>query len=173
MLPGLVADEVRLRPYLELQSEVPAEIPPTLQENRGGFVPALTDPVIEVIADALAQAPGGYMLGFVHFNGAPVRVPPDATAFPLRRRGIGHGVSVFWRRPEERDAVTRWVHAYAARMAPHEDGGNYVNVMDAEGNDAVRAAYGANYARLAALKAEYDPGNLFRHNQNVKPAALG
>ncbi len=172
-LPGLVADEVRLRPYLELQSEVPAEIPPTLQENRGGFVPALTDPVIEVIADALAQAPGGYMLGFVHFNGAPVRVPPDATAFPLRRRGIGHGVSVFWRRPEERDAVTRWVHAYAARMAPHEDGGNYVNVMDAEGNDAVRAAYGANYARLAALKAEYDPGNLFRHNQNVKPAALG
>ena len=172
-LPGLVADEARLRPYLELQSEVPAEIPPTLQENRSGFVPALAEPVIEAVADTLAQAPGGYMLGFVHFNGAPVRVPLDATAFPLRRRGVGHGISGFWRRPEERDAVTRWVHAYAARMAPHEGGGNYVNAMDAEGDEAVRAAYGANYARLAALKAEYDPGNLFRHNQNIKPAALG
>ena len=168
-LPGLLVDDARLRPYLELQSEVPAEIPPTLQENRGGFVPALDDAVIDVIAETLAQAPPGFMLGLVHFNGAPVQVPLAATAFPLRSRGIAHGLGGFWRETKDRDAVAGWVRDYALRMAPHGLGVNYVNVMDLEGEDAVRAAYGANYARLAALKATYDPGNLFRHNQNILP----
>jgi FAD/FMN-containing dehydrogenase len=53
---------------------------------------------------------------------------------------------------------------------PVDDAGNYVNVMDREGNDSVRRAYGANYARLQQVKAKYDPHNLFALNQNIRPA---
>ena len=58
-------------------------------------------------------------------------------------------------------------------MRPYATGGVYVNDIgreDEEGADQVRAAYGANYQRLAELKQKYDPTNLFRHNQNIKPA---
>lgn len=57
------------------------------------------------------------------------------------------------------------------RATPHATGGVYVNFMPEDEIDRVSSAYGANYARLAALKAKYDPGNLFRLNQNVQPSA--
>jgi FAD/FMN-containing dehydrogenase len=57
------------------------------------------------------------------------------------------------------------------RVRPHSTGGNYVNFQTAdEGDDRIRASYGANYDRLAAIKRRYDPGNLFRSNRNVPPA---
>jgi Berberine and berberine like. len=63
-----------------------------------------------------------------------------------------------------------WARAFWAAMRPFATGGVYVNNLGEEGEDRVRAAYGANYARLAALKAKYDPDNLFRLNQNIRPA---
>jgi FAD/FMN-containing dehydrogenase len=57
-------------------------------------------------------------------------------------------------------------------MAPFTERAVYVNNLSAEGEDRVREAYGANYPRLAAIKARYDPTNLFRTNQNVRPRAL-
>ena len=56
-------------------------------------------------------------------------------------------------------------------IAPHTNGGVYLNFIGGEGQDRVRAAYGdANYRRLAAVKGEYDPNNTFRGNQNIEPA---
>ncbi len=66
-----------------------------------------------------------------------------------------------------------WTRAYWAALHPYSAGGAFVNMMmDSadEGQDRVRASYGANYDRLAAIKAKYDPSNLFRVNQNIKPA---
>jgi len=55
-------------------------------------------------------------------------------------------------------------------LHPHSAGGAYVNMMMEEGDDRVRASYGENYDRLAAIKRAYDPANLFRVNQNIAPA---
>jgi hypothetical protein len=67
----------------------------------------------------------------------------------------------------------RWTRELWQTLQPYATGGIYVNDMGREeedGADQVRAAYGANYQRLAELKQKYDPTNLFRHNQNIKPA---
>ena len=65
-------------------------------------------------------------------------------------------------------ARSTWARKLFAEAAPHATGGVYVNFMPEDEIDRVSSAYGANYARLAALKAKYDPGNLFRLNQNVR-----
>ena len=64
-----------------------------------------------------------------------------------------------------------WTRAFFAAMQPFTERAVYVNDLGAEGEDRVREAYGANYARLAAIKATYDPTNLFRFNQNIRPRA--
>jgi FAD/FMN-containing dehydrogenase len=67
----------------------------------------------------------------------------------------------------------RWTRELWQALQPYATGGVYLNHIrreEEDGADQVRAAYGANYQRLAALKQKYDPTNLFRHNQNTKPA---
>jgi FAD/FMN-containing dehydrogenase len=72
--------------------------------------------------------------------------------------------------PTDNARMIAWARAYWETLHPHSAGGAYVNMMMEEGQERVRAAYGANYERLAAIKATYDPTNLFRMNQNIAPA---
>jgi FAD/FMN-containing dehydrogenase len=65
--------------------------------------------------------------------------------------------------------MTQWAREYWTALHPHSAGGGYVNMLMDEGDETVRAAYGANYPRLAKVKAQYDPDNLFHINQNIKP----
>ena len=74
------------------------------------------------------------------------------------------------RRGDERAAI-KWAREFFAATAPHATGGVYVNFMPEDETERVPGAYGSNYTRLAALKAKYDPDNLFRLNQNVQPKA--
>ena len=69
--------------------------------------------------------------------------------------------------PEYRE----WARDYWASLHPHSAGGAYVNFLMEEGEDRIATSYKQNLIRLKALKARYDPGNLFRINQNIKPAA--
>jgi hemoglobin-like flavoprotein len=74
--------------------------------------------------------------------------------------------------PSQAEALKAWGRAYWAAVHPFNLEGAYVNfMMDDEAQGRVRAAYGENYQRLAAVKAKYDPENLFRVNQNIPPAA--
>ena len=76
--------------------------------------------------------------------------------------------------PDEPDAEAfrRWIRDAGERIRPFSTGGNYINFQTAdEGDDRVRATYGANFDRLADVKRRYDPDNLFRSNRNVPPAA--
>ena len=73
--------------------------------------------------------------------------------------------------PADKDMITKWARDYWEAVPPYSVGGAYVNMMMEEGQERVQASYGVNYDRLAQIKATYDPGNLFRMNQNIKPRA--
>jgi hypothetical protein len=103
-------------------------------------------------------------------DGAAARVGADETAWTARNGGWVQVMVGVDPEPENRDLVTDWCVSYWEALHPYSAGGSYVNMMMEEGEDRVRASYGANYDRLAQVKAEYDPGNLFHVNQNIKPA---
>jgi FAD/FMN-containing dehydrogenase len=98
------------------------------------------------------------------------RVPDDATAFAHRQRRVMVNVAAMYERPDEAAEHKPWVDGLAAAL--RQDDGVYVNFLADEGGGMVREAYpGPTWDRLAAIKARYDPTNLFRLNQNIPPAA--
>ena len=72
--------------------------------------------------------------------------------------------------PGNKEKISEWAKDYWNALHPHSAGGAYVNFMMEEGDDRIRATYGKNYDRLAKIKKRYDPTDLFRVNQNIKPA---
>jgi FAD/FMN-containing dehydrogenase len=103
-------------------------------------------------------------------GGAMARVPADATAFAHRRSKIIVNLGVLYQNKAEKPVHEAWLDKFAAAM-PSDDPGTYVNFLGDEGAARVRAAYpGATWDRLAAIKARYDPGNLFHRNHNIPPA---
>ena len=124
------------------------------------------------VSDRTACLTRSYAAMF-HMGGAVARVPQDATAYAGRdvvHNIIIDAVSLPDASGEHAAAETAWARRFLEALQPHRAGGVYVNFMTADEQDRVRAAYGGNYARLAALKAKYDPGNLFRLNANIRPA---
>ena len=106
-------------------------------------------------------------------GGAMARVPADATAFAHRKSRIMVNVAAFYEGPDDQRSREAWVAEFAAAL-DQGDGGAYVNFLADEGEERIRAAYpGATWDRLAAIKARYDPTNLFRLNQNIPPAVPG
>jgi hypothetical protein len=104
-------------------------------------------------------------------GGAMARVPADATAFAHRGSRIMANVAAIYGVPEGRAEHEAWVVELAGDLQDG-DAGAYVGFLGEEGEERVRAAYpGATWERLAAIKAEYDPDNVFRLNQNIPPAS--
>ncbi len=104
-------------------------------------------------------------------GGAFVRVAPDATAFAHRHSRIMVNVAAFWTSPEDRKVREAWIVDMGDKLQ-QSDSGAYVNFLAKESPERVRAAYpGPTWDRLPAIKATYDPKNLFRLNQNIVPAA--
>jgi FAD/FMN-containing dehydrogenase len=103
-------------------------------------------------------------------GGAVSRVRPDATAYAHRDAPIMLNVAAFYEGPDDRPRREAWVADFAAALDQGDDRA-YVNFLGDEGPQRVRAAYpGETWDRLAAIKARYDPTNLFRVNQNIPPA---
>lgn len=104
-------------------------------------------------------------------GGAMARVPEDATAYAHRQARIMANIAAFYMNPDERSQREAWASAFAADLN-QGNGGAYVNFLGDDSEQAVRAAYpGKTGERLAAIKARYDPTNLFRVNHNIQPAA--
>ena len=103
-------------------------------------------------------------------DGVAGRVPRDATAWNYRDAKWGMVMVGVSPNPADNPRLIEWTRSYWADLHPYSAGGAYVNMMMEEGSDRVRASYGDHYDRLARIKAEYDPENLFRVNQNIKPA---
>jgi FAD/FMN-containing dehydrogenase len=137
---------------------------------KGGFTNAITDEVVNACIEQMAAAPGECSIGFWAQGGAIGRVPDEATAFTGRHATFWVGVEAFWQDPAQDEAFVSWGRASWAALKPHTTTGHYVNDLVETGEGTVRAAYGAaKYDRLVALKREFDPDNVFRMNQNVKP----
>ena len=97
------------------------------------------------------------------------RVQPDATAFPHRGSHFVMNVHTRWREAGEDKACIDWARKLFTAMAPFATGSAYVNFMPDDEADRIETAYGPNYARLAEMKQRYDPDNVFRMNQNIRP----
>ena len=94
---------------------------------------------------------------------------PDATAYNHRSSRVMANVAAFYEGPADKEVRTQWVDDVCALLHTGDDGA-YVNFLLDEGEERIRAAYpGDTWDRLAAVKARYDPTNLFRLNQNIPP----
>ena len=102
-------------------------------------------------------------------DGACHRVAPGDTAFGHRDANFAMVIVSAWDDPGDDDDNIRWVRDYSAAISPHSEAGGYINFMDSDDVERVSANYGQNYDRLREVKRTYDPGNLFRINQNLQP----
>jgi FAD/FMN-containing dehydrogenase len=138
------------------------------------YVRDLTDPVIDVLVDAVPRRASPLsLISMFPLSGAFRRLADDATAFGgSRQGGWVVNVAAISPVPEVLPADRAWVREVWDALRPHALGsGSYVNFIADPDEDRVRASYGPEkYARLARIKAEWDPGNLFHHNPNIRPA---
>jgi FAD/FMN-containing dehydrogenase len=133
---------------------------------------ALSDAAIDVIIAAAAGLPGPECEIFVaHLGGAMARVKPAATAFVARDARYIMNVHGRWSDARDDHRVRTWARAAFADAATHATGSGYVNFLTEDEAERVAASYGANYPRLQVVKRRFDPGNLFRMNLNIAPAA--
>ena len=134
----------------------------------------LTDDLIDILADLGKNRSSSYsLINVPHFGGAVRRVKPADTAFWTRDASFMLSIDGNWTDPSEREQHVAWVRQAWDRLQPHSTGAVYLNFMGEETQDSdalVRSAFGDNYERLVELKGKYDPTNLFRMNQNIKPS---
>ena len=104
-------------------------------------------------------------------NGAAGRVGPRETPWAFRDATWAEVIVGVDPDPANAGRITEWCKQYWEALHPYSAGGAYVNFLMDEGQERVRATYGANYDRLARAKATYNPKNLFCVNQNITPAA--
>ena len=169
-----IADQVSLMPYTAVQSIVENFNPRGLRNYwKTLYLKDLSDDAINVMVERYATAPAPQTHVVIYtLGGAVNRVGPDETAVEYRDAHHAFLIVGMWTDPGEDSRNIRWVRELWEAMQPFASGGAYVNYEADVGADNVKAAYGLKkYQRLVALKNKYDPKNLFRLNQNIKPDA--
>jgi FAD/FMN-containing dehydrogenase len=166
-----VMDTVGPMPYPKMfeEPEGAEEYHPTAVA-RTMFVDRVDRPAAETIMDALGSSDAAMRVCQLRvLGGAMARVPVEATAFAHRRSRIMANLAAFYEGPQDREVRNAWVTEFESALR-QDDAGVYVNFVGDEGPDKVRAAYpGATWERLAEVKAQYDPTNLFHRNHNIPP----
>ncbi len=132
----------------------------------------MSDEALDTIIDYAGKLPSDQTEIFIGLLGGETsRIAADATAYAQRDAQFVLNVHARWDAPTEDQHCIAWAREFFEASAPYATGGVYINFMTEEEGDRITAAYGAGYDRLVALKEKYDPGNLFRMNQNIKPVA--
>ena len=134
----------------------------------GAFLEDLSGGVIDVLSRAAIEGRGVGQMLLSLSNGVVARIPMTATAYPLRGTGLSALLAAEWHKPEARARAERWVAETGAALRPWARRA-YVNYLPPSTPERIREIYGVNYPRLARIKAQYDPANLFRENQNIRP----
>ncbi len=131
----------------------------------------LGEEAIDMLLDAVKTLPGPECEIFIaHVGGAMARVPADATAYPQRKAHFIMNVHTRWREASQDAACIGWARKLFQAAAKYALGSAYVNFMPDDESDRIEKVYGPNFKRLGEIKRKYDPDNLFRSNQNIKPA---
>ena len=164
------ADMLRPMPYPEIYPPEGEEYHP-LAIAKTMFVDRVDLSVARTIMEYLEASDASMRVAQLRvLGGAMARVPNDATAFAHRDSKILVNVAAFYEGPDDKSIREKWVDDFAAALRQDDDGA-YVNFLGEEGEERIRAAYpGGTWDRLAAIKAKYDPTNLFRLNWNIPPA---
>lgn len=132
----------------------------------------LEDGLIDAVVSAVQNVPSPQCeIFFGHIAGAAMQVPVSATAYPHRAAQFAMNVHGRWDDPQDDARCIAWARDIFKATEPWSQGGVYVNFLTQDETARVGAAYGENFDRLVQVKTRYDPHNLFRHNQNIKPAA--
>lgn len=166
-----LADTIGPMTYCELNSMLDDAFPyGTVQRYwKSSFLKELGDEVIDILVEGASNMLSPMSLvGFFHVHGAAARTGADETAFGLREDQWDYDIISQWTDPAETDMHIQWTRDFFNRVQPYTNG-VYVNHLDAEEAERIGEAYGKHYERLLALKNKYDPTNLFRLNQNIKP----
>jgi FAD/FMN-containing dehydrogenase len=166
-----LSDEIRTLPYTEVQAAGDAFFPTGLRYYwKSHLLKEFPRDAVEVAVSHFAKVPSPRsLLVFQQFGGTVGRVGRSETAFWHRDVQWDNFAVSVWTDPAESETQAQWVREWWDLMKPFSLGGEYVNNLGEEGEDRVRASYGANYERLVALKNKYDPSNFFRLNANIKP----
>jgi FAD/FMN-containing dehydrogenase len=139
------------------------------------YLAGLSDALIDEMLANADEAPSDHTLSSIwNFGGATAAVAADATALGDRSMPWMYSIDSVWTDAADDEANIGWTRKVWENIRPHsQDGRLYLNFAGhgEDGEALVKDAYGKNYARLAAIKAKYDPGNRFRFNQNIRPAA--
>lgn len=161
-------DTVQVASYLETQRTI-NPYAPGAHFQTDLVLPKLSAAAIAVLTSATSHAPANTRVFIVPIYGAVTRVGVSDTAYPLRQPAYELDIMGRWSAPADKAEAVQWVKALRDELQPFASG-VYANQLGETSEALVRAAYGPNYARLAEIKKKYDPQNLLRLNQNVKPA---
>ncbi len=173
-LPSPFFNWMGVMPFPAIQGMFDPLFPKGLQWYwKGDFVKDLPDEAIDAHIAEAAKAPSEISLMHLYpIDGAANRVAKDETPWGGRDATFSMAIVAVDPLPSQAEALKSWGRTYWSAVHRFNPGGGYVNFMDAdEGEARVKASYGEHYERLAAIKKKYDPANLFRVNQNIRPVA--
>lgn len=168
-----IADVIAPHPYTAWQAILDPLLTPGMRNYwKSHDFRELSDGLIDVLVEHARRIPDPQTeIAFAQLGGAVSRVPIEASAYTHRDAQFVVNVHGRWADPAKDTECIGWARGLFQAAAPFATGGVYVNFLTQDEPDRVRAAYGSNYDRLVALKNKYDPTNLFRVNQNIRPTA--
>jgi len=171
-LPPPLLDLMGALPFPALQSLFDPLLPKGMQWYwKGDLVKELSDRAIELHVEHIGKAPTEPSIAHIYpINGAVHKVGQHETAWNCRDATWSMVICGIDPNPANAPALKAWAREYWDAIHPHNLKGAYLNFIMEEGEERIRATYGDNYDRLAAIKKKYDPTNFFRVNQNIKPA---
>jgi len=165
-----IADAIEPMPYVALQRMFDERLADGFRNYwKSHFFDELTDEAIETIVE-YCDSSAPFMSVFTDgwLSGAISRADADATAFAHRDKTVSLTIGMRWEDPERDDELVAWAREFHDALEPYAADGVYVNLLDQD-DDRIEDAYGEWYERLREIKGEWDPENLFRMNQNIRP----
>lgn len=159
------------QPYVVAQQAFDAGMGPGNRwYSKAHYFRSLPDVAIDAFIEHAERLPGDFTVVYLGREGGAIgRVAPSATAFPHRDAAFSLHIFPGWVDPARDEEIMSWARTFHQATARWATGGVYVNLIDRDEADAARTAYGRNRERLAELKAEWDPENVFHMNHNVAP----
>jgi FAD/FMN-containing dehydrogenase len=166
-----IADVIGPHPFVGWQSAFDPLLTPGARNYwKSHSFTTLDDGLIDVAVDFANRLPSpDTEIFFAHLGGAINRVPAHATAYPHRNDAFLTNIHTRWHEAADDSRCTAWTRSLFDAFTPFASGGTYVNFIPEDDTEGVKRAYLGNAKRLAAVKAVYDPHNLFHVNHNIRP----